>query len=243
MIPLKDILPSKSRPVVVISLIALNAGMWAIELMQGARLDGFLVDWGLVPARLLAEGDPVKWLTPLSSMFMHGGWLHIISNMWFLWIFGDNVEDAFGHAGFAAFYLACGLGAALMQFLITMGSTVPMVGASGAISGILGAYACFFPRARIVTLLPIFIFIQFVEVPALIFVVLWFMLQLLSGCATLGMGSAGGVAFWAHIGGFIVGWLVAYAWKRRLMRLGREIYPSRDALFTFRTRRGYSRDE
>jgi membrane associated rhomboid family serine protease len=157
MIPLKDILPSKSMPAIVFLLIAANAGVWVIELLQGRHLNEFVMTWGFTPLRMLAaQEDPVKWVTPLSSMFMHGGWLHIIGNMWFLWIFGDNVEDAFGHAGFIAFYLACGLGAAAMQFLLSMNSPVPMVGASGAISGVLGAYACFFPRARIVALVPIF---------------------------------------------------------------------------------------
>jgi membrane associated rhomboid family serine protease len=240
MIPLKDILPSKSMPVVVFLLIAANAGVWFIELLQGRHLNEFVMTWGFTPLRMLAaQEDPVRWVTPLSSMFMHGGWLHIIGNMWFLWIFGDNVEDAFGHAGFIAFYLACGLGAAAMQFLLSMNSPIPMVGASGAISGVLGAYACFFPRARIVALVPIFVFIQFVELPAFLFILLWFLLQLVSGCASIGLGAAGGVAFWAHVGGFIAGWLIAFFWKTYIGSRGRKIYTVDDDVFTFRKRRGW----
>jgi membrane associated rhomboid family serine protease len=239
MIPLKDILPSKSMPAIVFLLIAANAGVWVIELLQGRHLNEFVMTWGFTPLRMLAaQEDPVKWVTPLSSMFMHGGWLHIIGNMWFLWIFGDNVEDAFGHAGFIAFYLACGLGAAAMQFLLSMNSPVPMVGASGAISGVLGAYACFFPRARIVALVPIFVFIQFVELPAFLFILLWFLLQLVSGCASIGLEAVGGVAFWAHVGGFIAGWLIAFFWKAYLTSRGRKIYTVDDDVFTFRKRRG-----
>ncbi len=231
-------------PVVVMAVIACNAAVWFLELLQGRELNEFILTWGFVPLRMMLEGDdPERWLTPLTSMFMHGGWLHIIGNMWFLWIFGDNVEDAFGHVGFLFFYLLCGLSAALLQFALSMNSPIPMVGASGAISGVIGAYACFFPRARVVTLIPIFIFIQFVEVPAVLFVFFWFLFQLISGCATIGLEAAGGVAVWAHIGGFIAGVAAACLWKKRLRRLGREIYPVRDPMMTFRRRQRWTEDE
>jgi membrane associated rhomboid family serine protease len=241
MIPLKDILPRRSMPVVVILIIAANAGVWVLELLQGGQLNDFVMTWGFTPLRIMTSENPQKWLTPLSSMFMHGSWLHIIGNMWFLWIFGDNVEDAFGHAGFVLFYLVCGLGATALQFLISMNSPLPMVGASGAISGILGAYACFYPRARIVALVPIFVFIRFFELPAILFIVLWFLLQLMSGCVSVGMGTAGtgGVAFWAHVGGFVAGWLIALVWKVILRSRGKEICTVTDNMFTFRKRQGW----
>jgi len=241
MIPLKDNLPRRSMPVMVILIIAANAGVWVLELLQGGQLNDFIMTWGFTPLRIMTSDSPLKWLTPLSSMFMHGGWLHIIGNMWFLWIFGDNVEDAFGHAWFVLFYLVCGLCAAALQFLISMSSPLPMVGASGAISGILGAYACFYPRARIVALVPIFVFIRFFELPAILFIVLWFLLQLLSGCASIGTGTAGmgGVAFWAHVGGFVAGWLIAFVWKIILRSRGKDIHTVTDNMFTFRKRQGW----
>jgi len=222
MIPLKDRLPSRTRPMVVYAIVAVNCAAWVYELAIGrSGLERFLLEWGFVPLRLAADGDPQKWVTPLSSMFLHGGWMHLVGNMWFLWIFGDNVEDALGHVVFVLFYVLCGLGATLLQLAFSLGSGVPMIGASGAIAGVLGAYACFFPRARVLTLVPIFIFIQFIEIPAIVFILLWLVFQLVSGCTSIGLGAgAGGVAWWAHVGGFAAGWLFARAWRTLVLRRG-----------------------
>jgi membrane associated rhomboid family serine protease len=151
----------------------------------------------------VVDGMP-GWFSLFSSMFMHGGWMHIIGNMWFLWVFGDNVEDVMGPVRFLAFYILSGLGAAAAQILSDPASTVPMVGASGAIGGVMGAYARLYPRARVNTLLFLGIWITRIEVPALVMLGYWFLLQLLGGLPALG-GAEGGVAFWAHIGGFVCG--------------------------------------
>jgi membrane associated rhomboid family serine protease len=142
-------------------------------------------------------------------MFLHGGFLHIIGNMWFLWIFGGNVEDQFGHIGYLLFYLVCGLGSGVTQVLFSWGSRVPSLGASGAIAGVLGAYIVFFPRARILTLIPLLIIFFTARIPAWIFIGFWFLMNFLSGVSSLGMRSAGGVAWWAHVGGFLLGVLMA----------------------------------
>jgi membrane associated rhomboid family serine protease len=152
----------------------------------------------------------MELLTPLFAMFLHGGWLHVIGNMLYLYIFGDNVEDILGHGRYLIFYLLCGVASFLVQILFQSNSMVPNVGASGAIAGVLGAYILLFPRARVVTLLPIFIFFTVVEIPAYIFLGIWFLIQFFSGALTLGRAEAlsGGVAWWAHIGGFLVGMLL-----------------------------------
>ncbi|PWT91234.1 MAG: rhomboid family intramembrane serine protease, partial [Acidobacteria bacterium] len=153
------------------------------------------------------------FLPIFSSMFLHGGWLHVLGNMWFLYIFGDNVEDRVGHVGYIFFYLLCGICAALTQTLLSPHSAVPMVGASGAIAGILGAYFLLFPSARILTLVPIFIFIQLIEIPAFVFLIIWFLLQFLM--MTPAQAGEGGVAFLAHIGGFIAGMVLIFFFKKR----------------------------
>jgi membrane associated rhomboid family serine protease len=164
--------------------------------------------WGLVPATF-------SWTTVATSMFLHGGWAHFLGNMLYLWIFGDNVEDRFGHGRYLAFYLLCGAAAAMLQVAFSAGSRVPMVGASGAIAGVLGAYFVMFPRSRVLTLVPIFIIVQLVEVPAIVLLGLWFVLQLLSGVGSLGQrADVGGVAFWAHAGGFVVGMIGVFLFRR-----------------------------
>jgi membrane associated rhomboid family serine protease len=152
-----------------------------------------------------AGGLPAVGLTVLSSMFLHGGWLHLIGNMWYLWIFGDNVEDRLGHVRYLVFYLAAGIVAALVQYATSPDSSLPTVGASGAIAGVLGAYAVAFPRARVITLVPLIIFIQVLPLPALLVLGLWFVYQFLFGTLALTTTATGGVAFWAHIGGFAFG--------------------------------------
>lgn len=212
MIPLRDENPSASVPVVTRTLIAVNAAVFLYELLLGHGLGDFLYAWGFTPVKLtlaVRYGDLplLPAAAPLfTSMFLHGGWAHLIGNMWYLWLFGDNVEDAIGHAGFLVFYLGCGVAATLFQYLAAPVAAIPTVGASGAIAAVLGAYILRFPRARVLTLLPIFPFFQVVPLPAFLVLGLWFVFQF-----ALGLGSpasGGGVAFWAHVGGFVVGLVV-----------------------------------
>lgn len=205
MIPIRDLNPTRSTPWVTWTLLLLCGlvFLWQAVLPEGADRD-FVFAWGLVPRRLMLAPDAGAALTVLTSMFMHGGLMHVIGNLWFLRMFGDNVEDNMGPARFAAFYLLCGVAAAGAQVAMSPGSAVPMVGASGAIAGVLAAYLVLYPHARVVALVPIFIFIQFMEIPAWVFIALWFGLQFFSGLGALG-ASGGGVAYWAHIGGFVAG--------------------------------------
>jgi membrane associated rhomboid family serine protease len=202
-------------------LIALNAALFVYELMLGSGLREFILQWGLVPARLtlaLRFGEePVAAaaLTLFSSMFLHGGWLHLIGNMWYLWIFGDNVEDRMGSWRFLGFYLSAGFVAALLHSALQPGSPIPTVGASGAIAGVLGAYALAFPRARVMTLIPLFFFFQVVAVPALVVLGLWFVFQFIAGTMSLGAAGSGGVAWWAHIAGFAYGFVFMGILSRR----------------------------
>ena len=203
MIPLRDVIPSPTTPVVSIALIALNAAVFAYELwLDDRRLDEFILYYGLVPAAF-------SWVAVLTSMFLHGGLLHFGGNMLYLWIFGDNVEDRMGHGRLLVFYLLWGAAAAPAQTIMIPDSVIPMVGASGAIAGVMGAYFVLYPKSRIVTLVPIFIFIQIFEVPAIFFLGIWFLMQFLSGVGSVatatGSEPGGGVAFWAHVAGFVAG--------------------------------------
>ena len=201
MIPLRDVIPSRTTPVVTILVIALNALVFLYELSLGPRAQvAFVQLFGVVPAAL----EPATLVT---SMFLHGGWLHVLGNMLYLWIFGDNVEDRLGHGRFAVFYLMCGLAAALAQTVMSPHSIVPMVGASGAIAGVMGAYFVMFPRSRVLTLIPLVIFWEVIELPAIFFLGFWFLMQLASGVGSLSAAtqSVGGVAFWAHVAGFAAG--------------------------------------
>jgi membrane associated rhomboid family serine protease len=184
-------------------LIVVNALVFLYEMTLGdPTLEEFILYFGLVPAAF-------SWVTVLTSMFLHGGVLHFGGNMLFLWIFGDNVEDRMGHGRFVAFYLLCGAAAALAQTAMSPDSVVPMVGASGAVAGVMGAYFVLYPHSRIVTLVPLFVFFHVMEVPALVFLGLWFVLQFVSGvgsiAAATGGEPAGGIAFWAHVAGFVAG--------------------------------------
>jgi membrane associated rhomboid family serine protease len=214
MIPLRDENPSLTVPVVTRLLIAVNAVAFLGELVMGPELRSFILDWGLVPARVtlaLYGEEPVAGpaLTALTSMFLHGGWLHLVGNMWYLWIFGDNVEDRLGHARFLIFYLLAGIVAASLHYAFNPASRLPTVGASGAIAGVLGAYLVAFPRARVVTLVPLFPFFQVMALPAVLVLGLWILMQFFSGALALGYGG-GGVAWWAHIGGFAFGFIVMH---------------------------------
>ncbi|MEM9191154.1 MAG: rhomboid family intramembrane serine protease [Myxococcota bacterium] len=208
MIPLRDNNPVSQVPVVVYLLLGINALVWLFQvflwLSEGlGGMHAFVAEWGLTPAAFI-DGKPGAFLTPVTSMFMHGGWWHVIGNLWFLWIFGDNVEDALGKGRFVAFYLLSGLAAAATQIAIDPFSSVPMVGASGAIAGVLAAYVVLYPKARVITVIP---FLALAEVPAFLFIFVWFGLQLLSAYASLGTigANVGGTAFFAHVGGFVAG--------------------------------------
>ncbi len=205
MIPLYDTLHSRRFPLVNWLLIAVNVLVFLYELsLSPAGLDRLTRTWGLVPAQLLAR-PAALWITILTSMFLHGGWFHIISNMWVLFIFGDNVEDRLGGFRYLIFYLLSGVAAAVLQALILPASRVPTIGASGAIAGVLGAYLVLYPRAKVASLVPILFIFTIIEIPAFLFLLFWFVSQLFSGWLTL-QGTAGaGVAWWAHVGGFLFG--------------------------------------
>ena len=221
MFPLRDTIPSQSFPIVTLFLIITNGIIFIYELSLGPVLDQFLNNFGVIPVfytRALQENplQVIAGIIPIfSSIFLHGGWLHVISNMWFLWIFGDNVEDRTGHFRFLLFYLLCGVLATLAHIMANPLSTVPTIGASGAIAGVMGAYFILYPRAKIVTLIFIFIFIQIIEIPALFFLGFWVILQILSGTLSTGLtNESGGVAWWAHIAGFFTGLLLIFVFKR-----------------------------
>ena len=207
MIPLRDTNRSRHFPVMTWLLLVANVLVFLFENALGDNtLNRFVYTFSIVPARLV-DGQPLFFLSLFTSMFMHSGWFHLLSNMLTLYIFGDNVEDRMGPIPFLLFYLLGGITAGLLQTITSLGSTVPILGASGAIAGVLGAYMFLFPRARVVTIILLFIFPWFVEIPAIIYLGFWFISQLFSGFASIG-AAAGGVAWWAHIGGFLFGLLL-----------------------------------
>ena len=211
MIPLRDNVPSRTVPFVTYFLIGANVLAFLFELSLGPDLERFVQVFGMVPARvvsILFEAPQYTFFAVapfLTSIFIHGGWLHLLGNMLYLYIFGDNVEAELGHFRYLVFYLGCGVAASAVHLFSNAGSEVPTVGASGAIAGVLGAYFLLFPTAKVLTLVPIFFFITVIEVPAVLFLGLWFLIQFLSGSAALGSATTTGVAWWAHIGGFAVG--------------------------------------
>ena len=212
MLPLRDKNPSGTLPWVVYALIAANVSVFVFEVgLTEQELMAFASRFGLVPQQvtLALKGQlsvPGWLLLPaFTSMFLHGGWFHLLGNMWFLHIFGDNVEDRLGHLGFLAFYIGCGLAAGASQYVLDMDSAVPCIGASGAIAGVLGAYVVCWPHARILTVVPIFLFVYFVHLPAVVVLGFWFVIQFVSGAASIGVKFAHGVAYWAHVGGFVAG--------------------------------------
>jgi rhomboid family protein len=215
MFPLYDTTRTRVFPLVNLGLIVLNALVFFFEIQKTPpALESFIFAWGLIPAHLLADPGG-KWETIFSSMFLHGGWFHILSNMWVLFIFGDNVEAALGKFRYLLFYLLSGVAAALLQAYLLPTSAVPMIGASGAIAGVLGAYLILFPRSRVASLVPILFILTVVEVPAVLFLVFWFITQLYSGLFMMQGGSASGIAWWAHIGGFSFGMLMVSFFRGR----------------------------
>src|ERR1700722_11930360 len=220
MIPLRDMTPRSTIPVVTLLLIAVNVVVFLHQVsLPPAQAEAFVRLYGLVPAKIqlalagrhysLADA----FIPLFTSMFLHGGWLHILGNMWFLWIFGGQVEYRLGHFTCLVFYLICGLGSGLAQLAFSWGSKIPASGTSGAIAGVLGAYIVFYPSSRILTLVPLFIIWFTVQIPALVFIGLWFLIQFLSGVSSVGAASMGGVAWWAHVGGFLLGVLIAQFYR------------------------------
>ena len=231
MFPIRDDNPHFLTPYATYAIIALNALAWIV--LQGFGLEptlsGSLCSLGLIPGELLQTAPPgvrvpigpdavcvlsdsPSWLTPITSMFLHGGWFHIIGNMWFLWIFGNNVEDAMGHVRFVVFYVLCGLAAAAAQTATNPESVIPMVGASGAIGGVMGAYVILYPRVHVHMLLVLGFYVTTFAVPAVFMLGYWFLIQLLSGAVSIG-AEGGGVAFWAHVGGFVAGAVLVFVFR------------------------------
>ena len=210
MIPIRDTIRSRTAPVVTVALIIVNVLVFFHEIALGPYLERFVYAYGLIPRRLVYWPgdplDPMRFLPLFTSMFWHGGWLHLISNMLYLWIFGDNVEDRLGHMRYLLFYVAAGTAAGLTHVALSPGSVMPTVGASGAIAGVLGAYLVTYPRSRVLTFVPVFFLPWFVEIPAVAYLIFWFLMQLLEGIGSLGMPvETSGVAVWAHVGGFVAG--------------------------------------
>jgi len=237
MFPYRDDNPTLTTPIVTILIIGVNVLFWVVVQGMGTepQLSASVCKLGLIPGEVLGRlppgtrvpsaeavicrtGEP-NWITPFSSMFLHGGWFHLIGNMWFLWVFGNNVEDSMGKIRFALFYIICGLAAAATQSFLNPGSAIPMVGASGAISGVMGAYIVLYPRVRVHMLIFLGFFITRVAVPAFFMLAYWFLLQILGGLPSLG-SEKGGVAFWAHAGGFAAGALLVFLFRnQRLVAL------------------------
>ncbi|HUF12349.1 MAG TPA: rhomboid family intramembrane serine protease [Longimicrobiales bacterium] len=232
MFPLRDENPTELTPIITFLVLMANVAAWL--LLQGAGTEQALVQsvctYGVIPAEVTGRlggyagvdlGGGMRcafgglgWEALFTSMFMHGGWLHLIGNMWFLWIFGNNIEDSMGHLRFVVFYLLCGLGASGAQVMAAPGSPVPMVGASGAISGVMGAYLLLYPRVRIHTLFFFFFFVRVLAIPAWFVLGEWFVIQMLGGFMTPAEGG-GGVAFWAHVGGFVAGVALIIPFRRK----------------------------
>lgn len=244
MIPLKDNIVSSRFPFVNYAIIALTAVVFAVQLVEDPEGSRLVEEFGMIPARVTEPGQPVQvrelvprqgrfgvelvpivrraaespftpWLTLLTCIFLHGGWMHFLGNMWFLFIFGDNVEDRFGHLGYLLFYLGCGVLASLTHLLTNLESTMPTIGASGAIAGVMGAYFLLYPHSKVLTLIPIFFFFEILVLPAPLFLGVWFLLQFFQGAFTVTSTETGGVAWWAHIGGFAAGLLIAYFLRDR----------------------------
>ena len=211
MIPLRDVIPSRTAPVVTITIIVLNALAWFFEIgLPPEDRQLFLTIYGVVPASF-------RPVTLITSMFLHGSWMHVIGNMWYLWIFGDNIEDRLGHGRFIVFYLLCGIAAAFGQIAIDPSSTLPTIGASGAIAGVMGAYFVLYPRSRVLTLVPLIFWWEIFELPAIVLLGFWFLMQLFSAgaIAVTSNTAGGGVAFMAHVVGFAAGMVAVFVFRQR----------------------------
>ena len=218
MIPIKDNNPTRTFPAVTVAIILLNVVLFGYQISLGPYTESLFYRAGMIPNEIahLRDVEPSN-LVPLpftlfTSLFLHGGFIHLLGNMLYLWIFGNNIEDSMGHGRFIVFYFLCGLVASLSQILFDPNARIPVIGASGAIAGILGGYVVLFPRARVLTVVPLFIFIQLIWLPAIFVLGIWFIIQLLNA------GAGGGVAWFAHIGGFICGLVIIRLFARRRVR-------------------------
>ena len=231
MLPIRDRLPTTRFPLVTVLFIVINIIVfgWQMLLLGGGgeeALQQAVTTWGVVPARVANDPGPLTWLTFVTSMFMHGGFMHILGNMLYLWIFGNNVEDVMGSLWFTVFYFLAGFAASAAQVVASWGSNVPGIGASGAIAGVLAAYLLFYPTARVDTLIFLGFFSRMASLPAVLVLGLWFVLQLFNGVMSVGAGAAtGGVAYFAHVGGFVAGLVLCIPWiKKARRRAGRRAY-------------------
>ncbi len=239
MIPLKDNIPSRTIPYVNFTMIGVCTVVFLGQLMAEGRDVHPVERFGMIPLRVLRPDQPVlvteyvqspggmrelqrpaaptpftPWLTLLTCIFLHGGWMHYLGNMWFLYIFGDNVEDRMGHVGYLIFYLGCGVAASVAHLMASQGSSLPTIGASGAIAGVMGAYTLLYPKAMVLAVIPLFVIMQVMVIPAPVFLGIWFLLQFFQGAMAVTNTMATGVAWWAHIGGFVGGFLVAAVLRR-----------------------------
>ncbi len=219
MLPLRDDIPSSKRPLVTYGLVMVNVLVFIYQLSLGREMQYFVINYGMIPVNILAGSS---LYTLFTSMFMHGNFAHILGNMLYLWIFGDNVEDVLGKFYFILMYLLAGLVGSFAHILVSPNSTIPTIGASGAVSGVLGCYMVLYPKARVLALVPIVFFLRIIMLPAYVFLGFWIFLQLLYGFGSIGGGA--GVAYFAHIGGFVVGILFGIIFRRRLVRFSYEIY-------------------
>ncbi len=228
MIPLRDENPSDTTPFVTIVIVALNCLVFFYEAaLDHVDLEAFMQVFALTPTDLLNDPSPITLASVFTSMFVHAGWMHLIGNMWMLWIFGDNIEHHLGHWKYLSFYLVCGVISGLSQVAASPDSSIPQVGASGAIAGVLGGYIILYPHAKVLTLVPILFIIRFIHVPALVYLAIWIGTQFLQGFLSLGAQTdeSGGVAWWAHIGGFIAGIVLIKLLPGGPRRSGREPDP------------------
>ena len=269
MIPLRDNIPSRTIPFVNYVVIALCALVFLAQLSERRGRGTLVERYGMIPVRVLHPHRPIQvpvlepvrtpfghvvvrkstrlveksavpsFLTILTCIFLHGGWMHFLGNMWFLYIFGDNVEDRFGHLGYALFYLACGVLASMTHLVTNLGSTVPTIGASGAIAGVMGAYFLLYPRAKVLTVVPIFFFLEMIVLPAPLFLGVWFLIQFFQGAFAITSMQSTGVAWWAHIGGFLAGLILAWKLKQaeKLRPAVDSVLPHTERTTAYRVRR------
>lgn len=217
MIPLKDEIESSTKPIVTYIILGINIIVYIYEFSLGQFKEQFIYQFGTIPYELFNPSGIGSYLTIFSSMFIHANFMHLAGNMLFLWVFADNVEDLLGHIKFLIFYIVCGIAAVFLHSITTPTSKIPMVGASGAISGVMGAYLIFFPKARILSLIPLGFFLRITYLPSLFFIGIWFLYQFFLGFISIGM-KGGGVAYFAHIGGFIAGLILALPFKKRIKK-------------------------
>jgi len=219
MLPLRDDIPSSKKPLITYTLVAINVLVFIYQMSLGSGVRDFIFSYGVIPVNILGGSD---WYTLLTSMFMHGGFWHILGNMLYLWIFGDNVEDALGKFWFIVMYLLAGIVGSVAHILVSPNSAIPTIGASGAVSGVLGCYLVLYPRAKVLALVPIIFFIRFMMLPAYIFLGFWIFLQMIYGFGSFGGGT--GVAYFAHIGGFVVGIIFGLLFKKKQKKFSYEIF-------------------